>query len=177
MLQIKLTVFDTKRGFIQGSLPTGAALVVPCMYIPPLPAEAYSLEHPADANAAPLPPTVSIDASSQGRSWQGTGIAKRQISGSPLEKTNIRIGIAVGVVLGVFLVATCAFLWTYRFSIRCSRKRRRPNKQKSSSSRSSKAASDHGVDAPPAAEPEAAPPPPPPAAEDEAADPPADGEK
>jgi hypothetical protein len=156
-------------------LPLGAALVVPWMYIPPLAAEAYSLEHPADEHKEPLPPIVSVHVPSRGRSWQVINTAKRQISRSPLEKTNIRIGIAVGVVLGVFLAATIAFLWTYRFSVRCSRKRRK-HRHKSSSSKSSKAASDNGGDAPPAAEPEAAPPPPP-AAEEEPADPPADGAK
>ncbi|KAH7308000.1 hypothetical protein B0I35DRAFT_515843 [Stachybotrys elegans] len=68
--------------------------------------------------------------------------------------TDSRIGIAVGVILGLFLVALLVFLYTYRGSIKLRRKRRR-HRHKSSSSKSSKSSDD----APPP------PPPPPPPAE------------
>ncbi|KAJ6784039.1 hypothetical protein PWT90_00326 [Aphanocladium album] len=75
-------------------------------------------------------------------------LAKRQFSSDPVQNTNSSIGLAVGIVLGLFLIGTFAFLWVYRYSIRCtSRKKRR-----SKSSKSSKASSDNGSEAAPAAE-------------------------
>lgn len=69
-------------------------------------------------------------------------VARRQ---TPLEETNMRTGIIVGVVLGVFLVATCAFLFVYRNSFK---RKKRHRRHKSSSSKSSKS-SDGGAPPPP----------------------------
>lgn len=88
-------------------------------------------------------------------------LVKRQFSSDPVQNTNASIGLAVGVVLGIFLIGTFAFLWVYRYSIRCSpRKKRRPSSRKGS--KSSKASSDSGgepapEEAPAAEEAEAAP--------------------
>lgn len=69
-------------------------------------------------------------------------------------ESDVTIGIVVGVLLGIFLVATCGFLWVYRFSVRFTS--RRHHKRKSSSSKSSKSSkSSDGGGGPP--------PPPPPA--------------
>ncbi len=141
------------------------------MYIPRLAPEARSL----DSGRESRPDTHADTGGATGISWAGISrvhgntwalpIVRRQFSDNPVENTNIRIGIAVGVLLGVFLVATLAFLWTYRFSVRCSKKRHKGRVRKSSSSKSSKAASDNGGEAP-------APPP-----EPAAAGPPAEGGK
>jgi hypothetical protein len=69
--------------------------------------------------------------------------------------TNTVIGVVVGVVLVVFLAGLCAFVWTYRFSIRFSYRRKRHHR-KSGSSKSSKSSDGGGAPPPP--------PPPPPAA-------------
>lgn len=67
------------------------------------------------------------------------------------------IGIVVGVLLGVFLIASVAFLYIYRGSIRMKRRRRhRHRHHKSTSSKSSKLSDGGGSAA-------AAPPPTPPA--------------
>lgn len=85
-------------------------------------------------------------------STRDTGSRKRATT----EETDTTIGIVVGVVLGVFLVATIAFLYVYRNSIRLGgRRRRRHRKSGSKSSKSSKS-SDGGGGAPAAP---AAPPP------------------
>ncbi|KFA66022.1 hypothetical protein S40285_03716 [Stachybotrys chlorohalonatus IBT 40285] len=69
--------------------------------------------------------------------------------------TNLRVGLAVGITLGVFLVGLGVFLYTYRTSVKFYRKKKRArHRHKSTSSKSSKS-SDGG----------APPQPPPPAAE------------
>lgn len=72
------------------------------------------------------------------------------------ESANRRTGIIIGVVLGLFLVAACVFLFTYRNSVRCTRKRKRHHhhrRHKSTSSKSSKSSksSDGGAPPPPPA--------------------------
>ncbi|KAK9777742.1 hypothetical protein AB5N19_04453 [Seiridium cardinale] len=66
------------------------------------------------------------------------------------------IGVVVGVLLAVFIIASCLFLYYYRGSIRVKKRRRQRHHRKSSSSKSSKA-SDGGGSAPAPAP--AAPPP------------------
>lgn len=48
------------------------------------------------------------------------------------------IGIVVGVLLGVFVIASIAFLYIYRGSIRLKKRKRRHRHHRSSSSRGSK---------------------------------------
>ncbi|KAG6002804.1 hypothetical protein E4U21_002761 [Claviceps maximensis] len=93
-----------------------------------------------------------ISASGPRRDQPAGSFQRRQFSSSPTEKTNTQIGIAVAVTLGLFLVAACTFLYVYRSSIRC-RRRRRPHHMMhpaTKSSRSSASSSPVG----PAAAPE-----------------------
>ncbi|KAH9899098.1 hypothetical protein F4778DRAFT_185814 [Xylariomycetidae sp. FL2044] len=57
---------------------------------------------------------------------------------TPVEEMNTTIGIVVGVLLSVFVIAIIAFLYVYRESIRFKKgRRRRRHHHKSSSSKSS----------------------------------------
>ncbi|PNY29495.1 Uncharacterized protein TCAP_00602 [Tolypocladium capitatum] len=92
-------------------------------------------------------------------------LQRRQFSGNPADNTNAQIGIVVGVVLGVFLLGLCVFLYIYRYSIKFSYRKRRSRRHKSSSSKSSKiskSSKSSDVGPPPPAD---APPPPAPAEE------------
>lgn len=71
---------------------------------------------------------------------------KRTTSG----EIDTTIGIVVGVLLGVFLIATCAFLYIYRGSIRTKKRKRRGHHRKTSSSKGSKSSDSGGSAAPPA---------------------------
>jgi hypothetical protein len=85
---------------------------------------------------------------------------RRQFSSDGAENKKIQIGIALGVILGAFLIGACAFLYIYRGSVRCApRKRRRGHHHHHSGSSRSSRSSKHfdGGAAPP-------PPPPPPEA-------------
>ncbi|PHH61625.1 hypothetical protein CDD81_8140 [Ophiocordyceps australis] len=53
--------------------------------------------------------------------------------------TDTQIGIIVGVLIAIFLMGVCAFLWIYRHSVRFSSRPRRRQRRKSTSSKSSKA--------------------------------------
>lgn len=84
-------------------------------------------------------------------------ITRRQFSNNPMNNTNIKIGIALGFVLGIFLIGLFAFLWTYRYSVRCTSKRKRttcggPRSSKSSQSSQSSQSSTGGDEAPEEAE-------------------------
>lgn len=96
------------------------------------------------------------DLDSQGR------LPRRQSAGNPADSTNAQIGIVVGVVLGVFILGLCVFLYIYRYSIKFSYRKRRNRRHKSSSSKSSKSSKSSEVGPPPPAD---APPPPAPAEE------------
>lgn len=71
--------------------------------------------------------------------------------------TNTTIGIVVGVLLAVFIIASVVFLYRYRYSVRFHSKRRRRHRHHSS--KGSKTSSE-GLGAPPPP-----PPPPPPVAD------------
>ncbi|KAI0481383.1 hypothetical protein GGR56DRAFT_689087 [Xylariaceae sp. FL0804] len=49
-----------------------------------------------------------------------SGLRKR----TAIQQQNRTIGIVVGILLGVFLVAVIWFLYVYRYSIRCSRRKK-----------------------------------------------------
>jgi hypothetical protein len=66
------------------------------------------------------------------------GWLRRQFSDNADDNKNTQIGIAVGVVLGLFLIAACVFLYKYRGSIRCSSRKKRHGRHKSGSSRGSR---------------------------------------
>ncbi|EFY92332.1 hypothetical protein MAC_01603 [Metarhizium acridum CQMa 102] len=83
----------------------------------------------------------------------GAALRKRQFSSGAADATNVQIGIALGVILGVFLIATGAFLYMYRSSVRFTYRKHRRHHSKSSRS-SSKSAESTPPPAP-------APPPPP----------------
>lgn len=163
----KLTPKVTLIRFWEETAPQPSCVRCPrvlCMYIPRFFSEARSLE---SGTGSTLEKNTAEDGAGdhlrhgQRYDW-AKPITRRQFSDNPVENTNTKIGIAVGVLLGVFLLATLAFLWTYRFSVRCSTKRHKSAIRKSSqsSSKSSKAASDNGGDAPaPPPEPAAADPP------------------
>ncbi|KAL1878596.1 hypothetical protein VTK73DRAFT_7774 [Phialemonium thermophilum] len=72
---------------------------------------------------------------------------------SPMQNTNITIGIVVGVLLGVFLIAVLVFCYLYSSSIRFRdrSKRRRRRSGGSSGSRSSKSSASSGSSAGPPA--------------------------
>lgn len=72
---------------------------------------------------------------------------------TPLQNTNLTIGIVVGVILALFFIGLAVFIWFFRTTIRFSKRKVR-RRRKSSGSKSSKASGDSG-DPPP--------PPPPPA--------------
>lgn len=80
------------------------------------------------------------------------GVVARR-SSDPLQRTNTSIGIAVGVVLGVFLIAVVVFLYRYPHALRFGRRKRRHHH---GSRKGSKTSSSDGGDAAPAPE-EAAP--------------------
>ena len=78
----------------------------------------------------------------------------RQFSDNPVENVNIRTGVIVGIVLGVFLIGLIFFFYWYRRTIRFSyRKRRRhgrkPGSRSSKSSKSSKSSDGGGAPEPP----------------------------
>lgn len=81
-------------------------------------------------------------------------ITRRQFSNNPMNNTNIKIGIALGFVLGIFLIGLFAFLWTYRYSVRCTSKRKpkRGEGPRSSKSSQSSQSSSGGDEAPEEAE-------------------------
>jgi hypothetical protein len=60
------------------------------------------------------------------------------------QETDTTIGIVVGVILGVFLVAAIAFLYIYRNSIRVTKRGRRHRKSGGSKSSKSSKSSDGG---------------------------------
>ncbi|KAH7361472.1 hypothetical protein B0T11DRAFT_279014 [Plectosphaerella cucumerina] len=89
-------------------------------------------------------------------------LKSRQTPASSVGSTNTIVGVVLGVVLGLFVLGVCVFLYTYRDSLR--RIRRRHRRHRSTSSKSSKSSrssrsSKGAAEAPP---PQAAPPPPPP---------------
>ncbi|ETS83882.1 hypothetical protein PFICI_05758 [Pestalotiopsis fici W106-1] len=81
----------------------------------------------------------------------GSGLRKRTTA----HQLDTTIGIVVGVLLGVFVLASIAFLYIYRGSIRIKKRKRHHRHRKSSGSRGSKA-SDSGASASAAAAPPAA---------------------
>ncbi|KAF3015282.1 hypothetical protein E8E14_006630 [Neopestalotiopsis sp. 37M] len=84
----------------------------------------------------------------------GPGLLKRTTS----HQLDTTIGIVVGVLLGVFVLGSIAFLYIYRGSIRIKKRKRRHRHHRSSGSRGSKSskASDSGASASAAAAPPAA---------------------
>lgn len=76
---------------------------------------------------------------------------RRQFSSNGSENKNIQIGIALGVILGAFLIAAVAFLYIYRGSVKCTKRKKRRGHHKSASSRSSRSSknSDEGAAPPP----------------------------
>ncbi|KFH42591.1 hypothetical protein ACRE_066830 [Hapsidospora chrysogenum ATCC 11550] len=75
----------------------------------------------------------------------------RQFSPNGTENANIRTGIVVGVVLGVFLISVLTFCWFYRYSIRFTYRKKRRHGHKSGSSKSSKSSRSSDGGAPPEA--------------------------
>ncbi|KAG6026831.1 hypothetical protein E4U19_002398 [Claviceps sp. Clav32 group G5] len=69
----------------------------------------------------------------------------------PVDDTNTQVSIAVGIVLGVFLIASGTFLYVYRSSIRCRRRRHRHHPA-GKSSRSSSNSAGSAQAAPPASQ-------------------------
>ncbi|KAI0127353.1 hypothetical protein BJ170DRAFT_369806 [Xylariales sp. AK1849] len=82
--------------------------------------------------------------------WTTTLATRVPSTGSSLQKrttvqdTDTTIGIIVGVVLGVFLVATFAFLYIYRNSLRFTPRKRHHRKSAGSKSSKSSKSSDGG---------------------------------
>lgn len=89
---------------------------------------------------------ISAQAPSEAR--DGSRVHRRTTS----HDIDTTIGIVVGVLLGVFLIASCAFLYRYRGSIRVKKRKRHHRHHKSSSSKSSKASDGGEPAAPPAPE-------------------------
>ncbi|KIE01623.1 hypothetical protein MAJ_02428, partial [Metarhizium majus ARSEF 297] len=89
----------------------------------------------------------------------GAALGKRQFSSGAADATNVQIGIALGVILGVFLIATGAFLYMYRSSVRFTyRKHRRHHTKSSRSSSKSTESTPPPAPAPPPPAPDAEPP-------------------
>lgn len=107
--------------------------------------------HKALDDVAPIEIALNLKGASE------NAITARQFSNNPMNNTNIKIGIALGFVLGIFLIGLFAFLWTYRYSVRCTSKRKSTKCRGSSSSKSSQSSrssqsSSGGDDAPEEAE-------------------------
>ncbi|KAH6670358.1 hypothetical protein F5X68DRAFT_215830 [Plectosphaerella plurivora] len=82
---------------------------------------------------------------------------------SSVGRTNTIVGIVLGIVLGLFVVGVCAFVYNYRDSLRRIRKKHRHKRHRSTSSKSSKSSrsSRGAAEAPPPPHPPPPPPPPP----------------
>ncbi|KAH8780924.1 hypothetical protein F5883DRAFT_637805 [Diaporthe sp. PMI_573] len=102
------------------------------------------------ARAASAPDTISPK-SSLSHLTRWVDLRRRDTTSS----TNTTIGIVVGVLLGLFIIASIVFLYRYRYTVHFHSKRRRHHRHHSS--KGSKTSSE-GAGAPP-------PPPPPPAAD------------
>ncbi|KHO01219.1 uncharacterized protein MAM_00220 [Metarhizium album ARSEF 1941] len=122
------------------------------MYIPP---RELQLQAQAAGTEAHGRSGGSQDVPRRAAELDGAAFQRRQFSGDSADATNVQIGIALGIILGVFLIATCAFLYMYRSSVRFTYRKRRRRRAKSSRSSSKSTES-----TPP-------PPPPPPAASEE----------
>lgn len=127
----------------------------------------FSQQHPAPVRAAPrtrrqLQPRIPpIDDNAFHDILSRRFVSSRFIANlqnradnTPLQNTNLTIGIVVGVVLALFFIGLGVFLWFFRNSIRLSKRKKNRRRRKSSGSKSSKS-SGGSRDGPP-------PPPPPP---------------
>lgn len=108
--------------------------------------------------------TTTTSSSSSEPKSQGPDLRKR--GDTPLQSTNVTIGVIVGVLLGIFILGTLFFCARYRRSMRFSdnNKKKRRQSRSEGSSKSSKASSTGSSAAPPPAPPAPPPPPPPPPA-------------
>ncbi|EXV06106.1 hypothetical protein X797_000823 [Metarhizium robertsii] len=102
---------------------------------------------------------LNISTYTSRRALNGAALGKRQFSSGAADTTNVQIGIALGIILGVFLIATGAFLYMYRSSVRFTyRKHRRHHTKSSRSSSKSTESTPPPAPAPPPPAPEAEPP-------------------
>lgn len=76
---------------------------------------------------------------------------RRDFSSNPVENTNIKIGIATAVIGGLFLGLVFAFLWVYRYSVRCTYRKKRKHRSRHGSNASKASGSGSVADKAPAA--------------------------
>lgn len=94
----------------------------------------------------------------------GPTLLGRQFTGDASRDTDIKIGIIVAIVLTAFIAGIAFFLYRYRGSIRCTRRRKHRHGRRRKSTGSSKSGrSAAGEEPPPPPPPGAEPEPPPPA--------------
>ena len=95
---------------------------------------ARDLHHHAESRLSP-----SSSAPSAGRLLlDGRALFLRQFSDNPVQNVNVRTGVIVGVILGIFLICVVAFCCIFHKSVRFSSRKKRRHRRKSGSSKSSK---------------------------------------
>lgn len=124
------------------------------MYIP------LRLHERLSVSSSSAPLSLAVDRRSGGGPLD---LSRRQFSDDGTENANIRTGVIVGVILGLFLIGIIVFLYWYRSSIRFTYRKKKGHRRSGSSNRSKSSKSSKSSDRGP---PEPPPPPSPPPPED-----------